>query len=65
MSHREAKLDYAALMATAQRAQQQVDQWPEWKRQVAAASFVSRPASLSAEMAVGSREPGNYGDRKS
>lgn len=44
MAHREAKLNYDALMLAAQEAKREVASWPSWKRQVAAASFVSRPA---------------------
>jgi hypothetical protein len=43
MAGRNAKFDLEALMRSAEKAKREIAQWPMWKQQVAAASFVSRP----------------------
>ena len=43
MARRDAKLDFEALMRSAEQAKLEIASWPMWKQQAAAGYFVSRP----------------------
>lgn len=56
---RDAKFDYDATMARAERAQREIDSWPAWKQRAARAVFVSQPDFERADAEEGPSEAKN------